>query len=336
MELEPGRHELKVSKEGFEPFKEWLRLEAGEERRLKVQLTPRLAPVIKKKATPVMSGAPPEPEPPGRRKSRLPIIGATLSLVVVLLLGWWLLSKWTKPIPPPPPEMKPYTNSIGMTFVLIPAGSFQMGSPVGEEGRDRDEQQHKVTISKPFYLQTTEVTQGQWQKVMGNNPSSFNTCGKDCPVEADSWDDAQEFIRKLNRMENTDRYRLPTEAEWEYACRAGSKSRFGFGDEEAGLKKYAWYGENSGNRTHPVGQLQPNAWGLYDMHGNAWEWCQDRYGPYAAGPAVDPKGPDSGNRRVLRGGSWGGNTRNLRSAERNHGDPVDRDNFVGFRVARTF
>ena len=122
--------------------------------------------------------------------------------------------------------MKSFTNSIGMTFVLIPAGTFQMGSPAGEAERDDDERQHKVTISRPFYLQTTEVTQGQWQKVMGSNPAHFNTCGKDCPVEKVSWDDAQEFIRKLNQMEKTDTYRLPTEAEWEWACRAKSTGRF--------------------------------------------------------------------------------------------------------------
>ena len=343
MELEPGKYELKVSTEGFEPLKEWLRLEAGEERRLKVQLTPGPAPVMKKKATPVMSGAPPEPELPGRRKSRLLIVGATLSLAVVLLLVFLNINKFhpppqevSKPIPPPPAEMKPMTNSIGMTFVLIPAGSFQMGSPVGEEGRDQDKQQHKVTISKPFYLQTTEVTQGQWQKVMGNNPAAFDRCGKDCPVEVVSWNDVQEFIRKLNRMENTDKYRLPTEAEWEYACRAGSKSRFGFGDDEDKLKDYAWYDKNSGSRTHQVGQLKANAWGLYDMHGNALEWCQDWYGPYAVKQVSDPRGPDSGTNRVLRGGSWGDSPWNLRSAVRINSYPGYRYGYVGFRVARTF
>jgi formylglycine-generating enzyme required for sulfatase activity len=332
MELEPGWYAVEVMAEGFEWQRKWVELGAGEERPLKVQLTPRPAPVMGGETTTAISEAPLEPEPPLRRKSRQPIIGAGLGLAVVLMFGWWLLSNWTKPIPPPPAEMKPFTNSIGMTFVLIPAGSFQMGSPVGEEDRNQDEQQHKVTISKPFYLQTTEVTQGQWQKVMENNPSS-NRC-KDCPVENVSWDDAQKFIRKLNRMENTDKYRLPIEAEWEYACRAGSNSRFCFGDAEAGLKKYAWYTKNAGDKTHPVGQLKPNSWGLYDMHGNVWEWCQDWFGPYAAKQVTDPRGPDSGTLRVLRGGSW--YSWDLRSARRDLGRPGYSDGFIGFRVARTF
>ena len=186
--------------------------------------------------------------------------------------------------------MKSFTNSIGMTFALIPAGTFQMGSPAGEAGRNDDERQHKVTISRPFYLQTTEVTQGQWQKVMGSNPAHFNTCGKDCPVEQVSWDDAQEFIRKLNQMEKTDTYRLPTEAEWEWACRAKSTGRFSFGDDEAGLKDYAWFDKNSAAKTHPVGQLKPNAWGLYDMHGNVWEWCRDWYGRVSGRARYRPRG----------------------------------------------
>ena len=177
-----------------------------------------------------------------------------------------------------------------MTFRLIPAGTFQMGSPVDEEGRYDNEQQHQVTISRPFYLQTTPVTQGQWQKVMGNNPSSFTAGGQDCPVEQVSWDDAQEFLAKLNRIEEIDTYRLPTEAEWEYACRAESTGRFCFGDDEAGLKDYAWYNNNSAGKTQPVGQLKPNAWGLYDMHGNVWEWCRDWYGRVSGRARYRPPG----------------------------------------------
>jgi formylglycine-generating enzyme required for sulfatase activity len=232
--------------------------------------------------------------------------------------------------------MKPFTNSIGMTFVPIPAGTFQMGSPAGEEGRDNNEWQHQVTISRPFYLQTTEVTQGQWQKVMGSNPSYFNNCGEDCPVENVSWDDAKKFIWKLNQMEKTDMYRLPTEAEWEWACRAKSTERFCFGNDEAGLKDYAWYKKNSADKTHPVRQLKPNAWGLYDMHGNVLEWCQDGYGSYGDGTMIDPKGPDSGQVRVLRGGSWSDNSSLTRSAYRHNDYPGDHDNLSGFRVARTF
>jgi formylglycine-generating enzyme required for sulfatase activity len=228
------------------------------------------------------------------------------------------------------------TNSIGMKFVLIPAGTFQMGSPTGEPGRTTHGRQHRVTISQPFYLQTTEVTQGQWQRVMGDNPSLFKKCGENCPVENVSWDDAQKFIRKLNQMEKTDKYRLPTEAEWEYACRAGSTGEWCFGDNEADLGEYAWYNENSEKQTHPVGQKKPNAWGLYDMHGNVWEWCQDWYGEYPAGPVTDPKGPDSGEKRVLRGGSWVDSARLARSANRDYlSYPGFRFYYyVGFRVAR--
>jgi formylglycine-generating enzyme required for sulfatase activity len=236
------------------------------------------------------------------------------------------------------------TNSIGMEFVLIPAGTFQMGSDISPEemakrygGKaewyKREHPQHQVTISRPFYLQTTPVTHGQWQQVMGKNPAYFKKCGKNCPVEDVSWNDAQEFIVKLNRMEKTDKYRLPTEAEWEYACRAGSTTRFYFGDAEAGLGKYAWYWNNSQKKTHPVGKKKPNAWGLYDMHGNVWEWCQDWFGGYPPGPVTDPEGPASGERRVLRGGSWVGFAWFARSAVRYYDFP-DGGDLIGFRVAR--
>ena len=185
------------------------------------------------------------------------------------------------------------------------------------------------------------MTQGQYYKVMEEKPSGFQNCGENCPVERVSWDDAQKFIKKLNQMEKTDKYRLPTEAEWEYACRANSKDRWSFGDDEADLEKYAWYDKNSKDerhpegKTHPVGKREPNAWGLYDMHGNVWEWVQDRYGDYPAGPVTDPKGPATGDYRVLRGGSYGANARELRSAERRKEYYLihNRD-YYGFRVAR--
>jgi len=228
-----------------------------------------------------------------------------------------------------------FTNSLGMNFVLIPAGTFMMGSPSDELGRRKDELQHKVTITKSFYLQSTEVTQRQWREIMGSNPSRFKDCGDNCPVEQVSWDDAQEFIVKLNEREGTDKYRLPTEAEWEYACRAGSTTRFCFGDDETTLGEYAWYSD-TGLRPHPVGQKNPNAWGLYDMHGNVWEWCQDRYGDYPSSPVTDPTGPSLGTFRVLRGGSWGdyGLGADCRSALRLSVSPVSRNYGIGFRVAR--
>jgi formylglycine-generating enzyme required for sulfatase activity len=230
-----------------------------------------------------------------------------------------------------------FTSPVsGATFVLIPAGTFMMGSPDDEKGRDKDESpQHQVTISRPFYMQTTEVTQGQWQKVMGNNPSHFGNCGDNCPVELVSWNDAQEFIRKLNDMEGTDKYRLPTEAEWEYAARAGTTTRYYAGDSENDLLKTGWYVLNSGGKTRPVGKKPPNAWGLYDMLGNVWEWCQDWLGNYPSGSVVDPEGPSSGFQRVWRGGGWSGYSAGSRTANRFKGRPEQRVFITGFRLART-
>ncbi len=241
------------------------------------------------------------------------------------------------------PSGPSFTNSIGQKFVLIPAGSFMMGSPTSEPKRDDDERQHRVTISKPFYMQTTEVTQGQWQAVMGSNPSHFSSCGDDCPVEQVSWNDAQEFIRRLNAKEGTNQYRLPTEAEWEYACRAGTTTPFAFGSclstNQANYDgNYPLPGCNKGayrGSTVSAGSFAPNSWGLHDMHGNVWEWCRDRYGDYPSGSVTDPAGPSSGSFRVNRGGSWFFNARDCRSAYRSRSDPGGRSFDLGFRLART-
>jgi formylglycine-generating enzyme required for sulfatase activity len=233
-----------------------------------------------------------------------------------------------------PSEKSAYTNSLGMKFVYIPPGTFMMGSPVSEEGRYRDEFQHEVTLTKGFYMQITEVTQGQWQAVMGENPSHFKDCGDDCPVESVSWNDAQKFIEKLNRKEKGSQYRLPTEAEWEYACRAGTRTRYYTGDSEEDLDRAGWYGRNSGGKTHPVGRKEPNGFGLYDMHGNVWEWCQDWYGDYPNGSVIDPKGPSSGSSRVLRGGSWIFYGWFVRSASRFRFVPSERYHDFGLRLAR--
>jgi formylglycine-generating enzyme required for sulfatase activity len=237
-----------------------------------------------------------------------------------------LASVVAKPRPPEPKEKpleKEITNSIGMKFVLIPAGTFIRKDDT-------------VTLTKPFYLQSTQVTQGQWKRVMEKNPSHFKDCGDDCPVESVSWHNVQEFLKKLNQMEDTDKYRLPTEAEWEYACRAGSRTAYHFGDNADKLGGYAWYKANSANKTHPVGQKEPNAFGLYDMHGNVWEWCEDWHGDYPTGDVEDPKGPSKskGGRRVLRGGSWRSSARHIRSAYRHWDYPGDRNYHFGFRVAR--
>jgi formylglycine-generating enzyme required for sulfatase activity len=225
------------------------------------------------------------------------------------------------------------TNSIGMKFALIPAGEFLMGSPEGQGGSD-EQPQHKVKITKPFYLQTTEVTQAQWKAVMGDNPS--NSKGDGLPVEQVSWEAAQKFIEKLSAKEGV-KYRLPTEAEWEYACRAGSTTGFCFGDAQSELGEYAWYKMNSDGKTHPVGMKKPNAWGLYDIHGNVWEWCQDWYDEnyYKNSPADDPQGPGSGSYRVCRGGSWGGDSVFIRSAVRMKFPPYGICHYNGFRVARS-
>jgi formylglycine-generating enzyme required for sulfatase activity len=217
-------------------------------------------------------------------------------------------------------------NSIGMEFVRIPAGEFLMGS----NNYDNEKPPHRVRISRAFYLGQYEVTQAQWQVVMGTNPSRFK--GETLPVEQVSREDAQEFIRCLNAKEGGAKYRLPTEAEWEYAARAGTTTAYSFGDDPGQLGEYAWFSTNSGNTTHAVGQKKPNQWGLYDMYGNVWERVQDWYGSYAADAAVDPKGPTTGSNRVVRGGSWLSDASNSRSASRIYITPGDRYNFLGVRL----
>ena len=231
-------------------------------------------------------------------------------------------------------------KGVTMKLVLIRPGKFMMGSPDSEQGRgDNEGPQHEVVITKPFYVGVTEVTQAQYEAVMGTNPSKFKWPTN--PVDSVIWDEAVEFCRRLS--EKTGKaVRLPTEAEWEYACRAGSKMRFSFGGSDSALGDYAWYGSNSGDsggvqfRTHPVGQKRPNAWGLYDMHGNVYEWCADGYGPYSSEASTDPQGAGSGGTRVVRGGSWrNGGADNLRCAHRyGHAPSFRRDNY-GFRCART-
>jgi len=229
-------------------------------------------------------------------------------------------------------------------MVKIKAGSFMMGSPRGEKGRDDDEAQHRVTISKPFLIGKYEVTQKQWQAVMGNNPSRFK--GEDLPVERVSWYEAKLFCNKLNKLFFAGKlpkgycFDLPTEAQWEYACRAGTTTALNNGKDltsESGdcpnLDEVGWYGKDSGETTHAVGRTRPNAWGLYDMHGNVWEWCRDWYGDYG-GDAVDPAGPASGSVRVYRGGGWSGIARYCRSADRENFDgPGNRNGNRGFRLA---
>jgi formylglycine-generating enzyme required for sulfatase activity len=228
-----------------------------------------------------------------------------------------------------------FTNTIGMDFVLIPAGEFDMGSPPDEEGRYSDEGPvHHVTIENPFYIDKYEVTQEQWRAIMGDNPSWF-TGDDNLPVEQVSWDDVQDFISKLNDKEGTTKYRLPSEAEWEYACRAGTRTRYSFGDDESELGDYAWYFSNSDWQTHPVGQKKPNPWGLYDMHGNVWEWVQDCVnvsydGAPADGSAWVVACTYDGAYRVVRGGCCISSAGSCRSADRYHGDQGYRYTNLGF------
>lgn len=240
------------------------------------------------------------------------------------------------------------TNSIGMGFVLIPASTaaVTMGSRLGIEELVRrfggtevvyksEKPPRPVRIERPFYMLTTPVTQGQWRRVMGTNPSSFKDCGEDCPVETVSWEDAQRFVARLNQMEGAANYRLPTEAEWEYAARAGNESEFFFGDDGGRLGEFAWYSANSSNRTHPVGRKTPNAWGLYDTAGNVWEWVEDDWHAGYAGAPSDGSAwsaaPRSGV-RVVRGGDWGVIARYCRSAARYYANATTRNGHMGFRI----
>jgi len=266
------------------------------------------------------------------------------------------------------------TNSIGMKLVLIPPGEFMMGSPeelIEEEAKAHGDDawykdhvpgegpRHRVRITKPFYLGVTKVTQEEYQRVMDSNPSLFSATGKGkdkvagqdtkrFPVENVTWDEAVEFCRKLSKMPEEKAagrsYRLPSEAQWEYACRAGSTGRFSFTSGRGGMLKeyeepevpeYGWFNANAGGMTHAVGLKRANAWGLYDMHGDVWELCQDWYDMdyYAKSATDDPTGPVGGSHRVNRGGSWRNYAWVCRSASRSYSIPGDRYDYLGFRVS---
>ena len=222
-------------------------------------------------------------------------------------------------------------NNLGMRFALIPAGAFLMGT-AANVGRPDEQPQHTVRISQPFYIGIHPVIQAQWQAVMGKNPSYFKGPGN--PVENVSWEEVQRFSSRLNERERTWRYRLPTEAEWEYAARAGSQSLWSFGDTGSSMRRYGWFRDNAGGSTHPVGQKQANAWGLFDVHGNVYEWVQDWYAQdyYSRSPVRDPQGPENGTTRVFRGGSWIDGEEKARSGRRFSFAPDFHDNFIGFRL----
>ena len=289
-------------------------------------------------------------------------------------------SPWKLPAGAPPPAMAPFdaakanehqaawakylalpielTNSIGMKFMLIPPGEFDMGSTAAEvtklveeaqatkqsgwyiERLPYEAPQHRVRITQPFYLGQCEVTQAEYERIVGSNPSQFKD-DPTHPVETVKWDEASAFGRKLGELPAEQavhaQYRLPTEAEWEYACRAGTTTTWYAGDDEGALKEHAWFVANAGKKLHPVGQKSPNAWGLYDMDGNVWEWCQDWFGDryYATSPVDDPTGAPEGSHRVNRGGSWSAGAAGCRSAYRGGASPGGRSGNLGFRLART-
>jgi formylglycine-generating enzyme required for sulfatase activity/predicted Ser/Thr protein kinase len=231
-------------------------------------------------------------------------------------------------LPSRPSHGDRFVNSIGMELVYIGPGNFMMGSPDGDGELD-EHPRHVVTLTCGFYMGRTAVTQAQWKAVMGTNPSKFK--GDDLPVEQVSWHDAMAFCKELSYREGRT-YRLPMEAEWEYASRAGSLTRYYFGDAEEQLDRYAWYHVNSGGETHSVGAKAPNGWGFHDMYGNVWEWCQDWYGDYPSGTAIDPSGPPTGSCRLLRGGSWDDDANYCQSSFRFWSAPDYCVGYIGFRV----
>jgi formylglycine-generating enzyme required for sulfatase activity len=246
--------------------------------------------------------------------------------------GEWLINKNDvniRQVKPGKVDVVDFGKNVKLEMVLVPAGKFMMGSPESEKDRSKDETQHEVTLTKPFYMGKYEVTQEQYEAVMGKNPSI--TEGAKLPVTDVSWEDCQEFIKKLNKKTNGG-YRLPTEAEWEYTCRAGTTTTYSFGDKIT--PKDANYDESKIGKPVAVGSYKPNAFGLFDMHGNVWEWCEDWYEDYPFA-VTDPKGPANGEYRVLRGGSFNFYVSKARSSNRFNFSPTVRFYDNGFRLART-
>jgi formylglycine-generating enzyme len=258
--------------------------------------------------------------------------GLILSLLAFVLFST-TLPLLAADTPPTRAPAKPNADPVtGMEFVFVKGGCYQMGDRFNVY---KNAPVHKVCVSD-FYLGRYEVTQGQWEKVMGKskNPSSYKKCGPDCPVDSISWNDAQEFIKKLNAASGK-QYRLPTEAEWEYAARSGGKDETWAGtSDETRLGEYAWYYKNSGQTTHKVGLKKPNGLGLYDMTGNVGEWCQDwfKLSYYENSPKDNPKGPDDGENRVQRGGSWNDGVIRVRPVVRTWYAPVSNSSIFGVRL----
>ncbi len=361
--LKTGKHIVTVRKEGYEPFEVPVYLKKD-------------TPPVKAILEPIVETVRVETEPSGatvfkdgEREGISPLelkLSVIEKPVVRAQMKGYMPQKKTVEFPlesnvlkfdlekqPKPPDK--ITNSLGMKFVYIRSGTFTMGSPENEKGRDNDEKQHKVTLTKGFYMQTTEVTVKQWKQFIketggyiGDGENGYKCAGMGKtegftqenahPIACVSWNEAQAFIKWLNRKESSD-YRLPTEAEWEYTARAGSVTAFANGDIaelecgiDSNLDKIGWYCGNSGDGAHFVAQKKPNAWDIYDMHGNVFEWCWDWYGEYQTSPETDPKGPDSGSSRVLRGGSWDYCAGGCRTAARIRYEPRFRECYNGFRL----
>ena len=258
-------------------------------------------------------------------------IGGFVAVVILVAVAGSRL------VAPGPPAFYVEPNTR-MVLVAIEPGSFVMGSPASEAGRNADEQLHRVTLSRRVYMGRYEVTQTEWQAVMGANPSRFSTCAR-CPVEQVNFYDVDDFLTRLTARSTAMRYRLPTEAEWEYACRAGTTTAYAFGDrltiQDANVNTTPAEQATPGigaSRARQVGSFPPNAWGLHDMHGNVWEWTNDFYGPFNERAEVHPRGPEVGTTRVIRGGSWYFDAGSARCALRYTHAPQDRGFSLGFRV----
>ncbi len=378
LKIEPGEHTIKIAKKGYEVYSKHIQVKDGQAKSLRAFLKQAPVPngslsiltVPENSSIRLLDVASKFEQDmelkPGRYNIEVAADGyetkkvwitigtgedKDLNINLLKMAGTGESSFSTEPD-------KIITSSLGMKFVYIKPGSFIMGSPSSEVDREENEIQHKAVLTKGFYIQATEVTQGQWKSVMENNPSHFKYCGDDCPVENVSWYNVQDFIKKLNKDEGQNIYRLPTEAEWEYACRAGSTSGFSFGNDGTKLGSYAWYFGNSESKeskppsnlsfkakltwrlvnleskTHPTAKKKPNIWGLHDMHGNVREWCQDWKGNYSSKRITNPTGPSDGTTRVCRGGSWVVNAAYCRSAYRFDYAPEYKYNGLGFRLVR--
>ncbi|MFH1923165.1 MAG: SUMF1/EgtB/PvdO family nonheme iron enzyme, partial [Planctomycetota bacterium] len=363
VELVEGEHKLRVSKGGFRTHTETFTINSGGREVFDVTLWPlpdaqpeseKLKPDLSEAKVQIGPVAPlPEPDP-AAWKAILPVDAPAAAIAPFdAATARKHQEACAEYLGVRVEQEVALAGGVTMAMVLIPPGEFVMGSPAEERARFLEEAKaandtwamdqiptegprHRVRITRPFYLGKYEVTQAQWEAVMGGNPSRF-TDDPSHPVEQVSWDDVKPFLAKLNESGKAQgmEFALPTEAQWEYACRAGTMTAWYCGDSDTTLQEYAWFGVNSGGKTHPVGQLLPNAFGLNDMHGNVWEWCDDSWASdyYAQSPTDDPSGSPTGSYRVGRGGGWGRHAGHCRSAHRGHSSPGHRHSDLGLRLA---